>query len=513
MNLSISKISGSRHTVPRHPKRWGLGLCFLASLTLSLGVSSSFAMEVPIYDFPIEAYSQNANDYVSPEKSQYDKPLLSKEYQTSQLQQFYNHYYASDPQGLSPWSEELVKALLPHIKKTEPEVLEEFNNQSKGSNNKHYALNFREQTEKWWQAVKNNMNFEALVAAQYDKSQRAIAVNNTYGRALPDAAPDFYHTSLPGQGFPFDNLQESAIWAGTPLYIVHQSEDKAWSLVVTPDSYFAWVKSSDIAQASSVFISLWQKAAQNQLVAITKTGTSVENSSQQFQFSAYIGAVFPLVKRSSDKTSFYIPVKGSHNRAELALGFTKTTATSTMPLEASPKNLIKVINQLKNRPYGWGGAYFFNDCSQEMKSIFAPFGIWLPRNSSAQSKLGTDDFSDYSVSERISLLKEKGHPLMTLIYIGGHVMLYIGNTEVDGTKTAMTYQNVWGLSPSTHDSRYVIGQSVFLPLVKQYKENPNLLSLAGKTYFKLVYVDTLPEASKGVKAFAKGFEGSQDPAE
>ena len=155
-----------------------------------------------------------------------------------------------------------------------------------------------------------------------------------------------------------------------------------------------------------------------------------------------------------------------------------------MPLTASRQNLVKIINQLKNRPYGWGGAFFFNDCSQEIKSIFTPFGIWLPRNSAQQARMSsTLDLSKNNVDERIKLLKEKGRPLMTIIYIGGHVMLYIGNN-----KDVVTYQNLWGLSPENHNKRYVIGQSLFFPLLKYYPENPEVSSLASKTTFKLVFL-------------------------
>lgn len=72
------------------------------------------------------------------------------------------------------------------------------------------------------------------------------------------------------------------------------------------------------------------------------------------------------------------------------------------------------------------------------------------------------DLSTNSVDERISILKSQGHPLMTLIYIGGHVMLYLGNNQLNNQElAAMTYQNVWGLSPESKDKRYVIGQSYF----------------------------------------------------
>ena len=473
---------------------------------LFLYFSACFAMEVPIYDFPV-TYSQNANDYLSPDGEDYNKPLLSPEYQNLQLKQFYNHYYSSDAQGLSPWSGQMVTSTLPFMKKVELEILEDFNNQNKPNEDKHYAANFKEHDQAWWSKIKDNMDLYALASSEFKEGNRAISVANTHARALPDSAPDFFHASLPGQGFPFDNLQESVIWAGTPLYVFSVSKDIAWSLVLTTDGYFAWVKSNDIAYVSPTFISQWQTAAQHSLVAITQTETSIIDDQQQFQFTGFIGSIFPMINRNSEQTSILIPAKNSHNQAILKTGIINTNASNIIPLTASPKNLVKIINQLKNRPYGWGGAFFFNDCSQEMKSIFTPFGIWLPRNSAQQAKLSsTLDLSKNNVDERLSLLKEKGHPLMTIIYIGGHVMLYIGNKYIDNNRAAViTYQNIWGMAPESHDKRYVIGQSLFFPLLKNYPKNVDVSSLAGKSNFKLVYLDDLNLKTDSPRNFANRF--------
>ena len=393
----------------------------------------------------------------------------------------------------------MTGSVLPFMKKMEAEILDEFNNQDKSADDKHYGENFKEHDLRWWMKIKANMNLPALFASEYHTEQRAISVNNTYARSLPDLAPDFLHASLPGQGFPFDNLQDSAIWAGTPLYVFGVSNDRAWSLVFTPDGYFSWVKSHDIAYVSPGFIRQWQEAARHRLVAITRTEVPVVDTAQQFQFSGYVGAVFPMIQRDSEQTAILIPVKNQGNQAMIKIGIIDSRAANPMPLAASPKNLVGIINQLKNRPYGWGGNFFFNDCSQEMKSLFTPLGIWLPRNSAQQSRMGTPlNLANSSVDERIAILKEKGHGLMTIIYIGGHVMLYIGNKDGD----AITYQNVWGMSPENRDKRYVIGQSLFFPLLKQYPEIPEVSSLASHSAFKLVYLDELPVTADSPPAFA-----------
>lgn len=232
----------------------------------------------------------------------------------------------------------MVKSVLPIVQKVEPQILDDFNNQNKAPIDRHYSENFKEKTQLWWNKIKRNMALDALLASNFKEENKAIAVTNTLARALPDSAPDFYHVSLPGQGFPFDNLQESAIWAGTPLYVVSTSQDKAWSLVLTPDAYFAWVKSSDIAYVSSQFINLWQQAAQKNLVAITKTEASIVDTKGNFRFTGYVGAVFPLAQRNTQKTSLLIPVKNEHNQAIIKTAVVQSHNAEVMPLAASKKN-------------------------------------------------------------------------------------------------------------------------------------------------------------------------------
>lgn len=477
------------------------------ALSLLLSCSIAFAIDVPIYDFPLNSYSQNSNDYLPTTSNDYSTPLLSEQYQQLQLKQFYNHYYSTDPQGLSPWSEQLVKSILPVVKAAEPQILNDFNNQNKAPIERHYAENFKEKNVLWWNKIQRNMALNALEGSYFKEENRAIAVTNTLARALPDIAPDFFHVSLPGEGFPFDNLQESAVWAGTPLYVINTSQDKAWSLVITPDAYFAWIKSNDIAYASSQFINQWQQAAVKNLIAITKTETSIVDEQNNFRLTGYIGAVFPLAQRDKQKTAILIPIKNEHNQAVIKTAYIPAQAADLMPLVASKENLVKILQQLKNRPYGWGSTFFFNDCSQEMKSLFAPFGIWLPRNSAAQGRLNSSlDLTENSIDERLTALKTRGHPLMTLIYIGGHIMLYIGNKTFDSQETAaISYQNIWGLSPKSKDKRYVIGQSAFLPLLKYFPENPDINSQANAKYFKLVFLDELQTKAVLPQAFSKQF--------
>lgn len=446
---------------------------------------TAHAVDVPILHFSLAPYSQRIADYVSPSSPDHSNSLLKKDYQFKELKQFYTHYYASNAEGLSPWSNRMVKAILLRAGRIEKQLIEEFNNQVQDSTHQHYGENYKLHDVMWFNQLKQSMNLPAIFSAKYKASARAIVVNHTLVRVLPDSAPDFFDFTQPGQGFPFDNLQLSTLWSGTPLYAISTTKDGAWTLIFSPDAAIGWVKSTDIAYVSNAFIAQWQSAAKKHLMAVTKTATPVVDNQGRFQFLGYMGAVYP---RGKGNQSILIPQKLASGQAVIRTAIVQRDAIHEMPLAGSPKNISGLLTQLHRRPYGWGGAYFFNDCSSEMKNLLAPLGIWLPRSSLAQSKFSRVDLSNRTPSERIAALKQAGHPLMTLIYVDGHIMLYIGITP---DNTVMTYQNTWGLSSLTGDKRYVIGQAVFLPLLAAYPQDARIHSQADKPHFQLIFLDDL----------------------
>ena len=435
----------------------------------------ALAKDLPLTLVDLPAYQSIRNN-----QQINNKPLVSMSYQKLQWQKFCNNY-------LSPWGTTMVNEALPKVKDIEFQILDLFKDPQ------HLGLNYRPHSKEWWSQIKLNMQLATFDYA-FKKSRRAITIKNVLARSLPTMEPDFFDFSLPGQGYPFDNLQDSAIWAATPLYVVGVSADHAWSLVITPDAYFTWIPSRDLAYVSDEFIKKWQAAVQKQTVAITQTDVSiVDQKTHNFFAAGYIGAIFPLIKQDNNTALIMIPVKRRDGMANIRIGILPTKAVNVIPLVASKKNIMNIIEQLHNRPYGWGGMFFLNDCSQEMKSLFTPFGIWLPRHSEHQGHLSSArDLSAFTVDERLKILKKDGYPFMTLIYIGSHVMLYIGEYDFDNIgKVSMTYQNVWGLHGQKRDWRYVIGQSVLLPLVAAYPDYPKAASQAEREIFWIINLNEL----------------------
>ena len=87
---------------------------------------------------------------------------------------------------------------------------------------------------------------------------------------------------------------------------------------------------------------------------------------------------------------------------------------------------------MMGQPYGWGGYLFNRDCSLAMRDLFVPFGVWLPRNSSAQAKAWQYiSFVKASPAGKEGIIKDEGVPFATLLWLRGHITLYIGTYKAN----------------------------------------------------------------------------------
>jgi len=481
-----------------HFKKFIFG--FILTLSCLLATTCSYAKHPLISLFPLAHYDQHVSTWLKPSDPNYNQPLLDANQQQQRLTNFRTHW-------LAPWDKTYVNKILtatssknnPDLQNLEQSIVVWYSNKDKSADKIGYGENFRPHTVQWINAIAANMQIDQLAPPMpFTPMNYAIALNNIQARVLPTHDVHFYSHNLAGQGYPFDNLQDSAVWAGTPLYVIQRSHDNRWSLVITP-AFIAWVPSDAIARAGAMFRQAWENNAKHHLAAITKTKTSIVDTEGVFHFAAYVGAVFPAKLIHDGKLALLIPAADTYNRAYIKYAIVPAAAATLMPLTATPHHFAELMHTLINRPYGWGGMYFYNDCSAELKSLFTPFGIWLSRHSSAQGHAGKMvDMSSADMDQRLQYLKAHGHKLMTIVYVGGHIILFVGNVENPNPphgSMILTYQNLWGLFPADKKSRVVIGESVLFPLLKQYPEDPTLMSLANKKYFQVSYLDQLPPHS------------------
>lgn len=279
-------------------------------------------------------------------------------------------------------------------------------------------------------------------------------------RVLPTQKPAFRDFSRAGEGYPFDYMQNSAIWAGTPVRIRHVSRDGAWLLVET-DWVYGWIRRFQVGLVDGEFMHSFEK---KKLGTVVRDRFPVRDTRGDFLFFARVGMLLPVEKRDGRGFFCLAPAPGLNGYARLRTALLAERDLSMAPLELTPANMAAVSGRMMEEPYGWGGMYGNRDCSALMRDIFTPFGIWLPRNSSRQAETGrVISLEDLSRREKKAAIREFGVPFATLLHMPGHVGLYLGTYNGE----PLLLHNMWGVKTKSlfgNEGRHVIGKTVITTL-------------------------------------------------
>jgi hypothetical protein len=468
----------------------------LAACSATAPVAPGPAAEVDrIGLFPMDAYDQDVDHWLDPASPAYDTPFLSASEQRAQFDALFAREFGTDAGSPSPWNPAFVNERVYRdrggdIARLQASRIARYDNTGKPAERIGYGQNFRPYAKAWIDAIARNVDVGQFERdAAYSPARRAIATGNLLVRELPTLDPFFYSRHLAGEGYPFDNLQISAVRPGTPLYVLGRSVDGGWDYVQTPDVQ-GWVRSDGVSAADNTFVDAWRRSARQGLGAVIAASAPVADGGGTFRFDAPAGTLLPLAPLQLGARPgmrvVLVPARDLEGRAVIVTAQLSDAQIAPMPLAATPRHLALLLKALIGRPYGWGNTGLYNDCSSELQSSFAAFGVWLPRHSSTQMSAGhMVDLSSDTTAARLDYLVHHGEPLRTLIYIGGHVMLYLGNTTRGAQTVPVVYQDVWGLRPADNSRRAVIGGSVILPLTEQIPEDPALQSLAGTPIFQI----------------------------
>lgn len=411
-------------------KRLFLVLCLLAFVT---GCASKAIQPVgDLVDLP-----QDAGAYHDLDPS---TPLLAPDIQAAAFQRFLTEHFG-------PWH------------RTEPKHTAQnvFWGLDLFPKKELYGENTLKRDPAWLEKQRINSRVDAYPSM----GRRAIAVTNTSMRVLPSIEPIFYDFKRAGEGFPFDYMQNSLVLAGTPLYVTHLSTDKAWVLVESRFAY-GWVPVKEIAWVDNRFAEAYESG---QYAAVTRDDVSVTDNDGNYRFTAHIGTILPVMEGGGAADGFVclIPARTEKGDAVLKMAYLSDSVARKAPLAATPANFASLANNIMGKPYGWGGLYQGRDCSATTMDIMAAFGIFLPRNSSQQAKVGTIvSLEDMDTDDKKEMIVETGTPFLTLVRKPGHIMLYIGHRDDE----PMVFHAIWGLKTEVDDGfgRRVIGRAVVTSL-------------------------------------------------
>ncbi|MEX1300772.1 MAG: NlpC/P60 family N-terminal domain-containing protein [Desulfotignum sp.] len=303
--------------------------------------------------------------------------------------------------------------------------------------------------------------------------QPAVTVTHAAIRVFPTHKPVFFGPLHPGRGFPFDMMQNSLVPAGTPVLVTHESKDRLWALVET-EWVAGWVRWQEIAAVDDAVMADYSAPPlagfrTDQVPVIPRDGSPV--------FSGRVGMALPM-KESASNTGFAMvltPARTHLGNAELLEARVPAQGIQPLPFPATPDNFAEILNALMGRTYGWGGLYENRDCSALIQDLFANFGIPLPRNSKDQAGAGeTISLEALSGSEKQALIRRQGIPLQTLLYMPGHIMLYLGLDPA--SDQPVICHAMWGVTTrpplSTRTGRLVVGRTVITTLAPGKEQFP-----------------------------------------
>ena len=318
-----------------------------------------------------------------------------------------------------------------------------------------YGENLQLLQQSFYDILLENANFKNFATI----NKQALTLKLVNLRAMPTDEPVLLNPNKAGEGFPFDYLQNSSIAANKPLFLSHYSKDGEWAFVESSFAY-GWVKTRDIVIIEKKYTDEWQKAVQ---MFVVKEGVPLYSEDNHFLFKTRIGMMFALIAEDDESYRVLAISKYKNTKPLYVIARIDKDVLSRGTLTFNKKNIIHILNEVASKNYGWGGIYGQRDCSSTLRDFYAPFGLWLPRNSYQQSKMGEVLSLDVlTPKQKIKEIKEKAIPFRTLLYKRGHIVLYVGTYN----DKVIVFQNVWGVK-TLHDGvegRFIIGRPVFSTL-------------------------------------------------
>ncbi len=278
---------------------------------------------------------------------------------------------------------------------------------------------------------------------------KAVVVRDSDVRAVPTNKPYY----LSPKGYPFDRYQNSLIFQGTPVLITHFNLDKTYAHIQSSFVY-GWIKVSDLAYMRDKDIELLTKL-KNYVMPI-KDKIPLYTDYGGFYTNARVGELFALIPQSQNtpqkpqkkELKAYGFLRDAKGYAALQSVILDEKDFFVFPKAFNSENMAYFIDTMLGQKYGWGGLLGNRDCSAFTRDSFANFGILLPRNSYAQSRYANNyvDLSSMKAKEKEDYILKNATPFGTLIYLKGHIMLYLGAYN----HQAIVAHSIWSVQTQKH---------------------------------------------------------------
>lgn len=317
----------------------------------------------------------------------------------------------------------------------------------------YYGVDGAPFTASWWEELRANMALDAIPAPA--PVRFGLATQRTSVRTYPTMRMAL---AEPGD-LPFDQFQETTIDLGWPLAVVHTSADGRWALALTP-LYWGWVRLDHVALGEREAVQAFVGATPFALAVAPWADVALPGEGPHQV--AQMGTRLPLVGRGEVRHRVLLPRRGEDGSLERVQGViaAQDPAWQEGYLPPTLRTVLRQAFALLGEPYAWGGmrvARPGRDCSRFVRDVWAVTGLYLPRNTGQQVRLGRTAATfapDDPPTARVEALQERVPP-GALLFLPGHVMLNLG--VVEGIPYAI--HDLWGYNHAD-GHREIVGEVV-----------------------------------------------------
>jgi len=219
----------------------------------------------------------------------------------------------------------------------------------------------------------------------------------------------------------FDRNACATLHPGEALRILRRSRAGDW-LYARAEHTVGWVHPEGVGpRLSTSDAHAWERP--------TRVVSHSDEVVTEGGFRIRAGVSLPIVAAETDAFAVLRPAEAGLrvDRVERGHG----VAEDPRPL--TRRRLFEAAFGMLDDPYGWGGYRGDRDCSSFLRDLFASFGVALARHSGVQALQGSRsiDVSQSSEAEKLQTIAREAELGVLLLYMPGHIMLYLGQDEND----------------------------------------------------------------------------------
>lgn len=257
-----------------------------------------------------------------------------------------------------------------------------------------------------------------------------------------------YPTSARGRSKPgdtdIDRFQESALFPGTPVAVLHETRDGRWAFVLAPH-YAAWVAADALAVGPREEVFAYAASATRMVTGPAVRTVQAPLAPALSDLVLDMGVAVPEVTDWPPTA----PVNGQGALGALVVRLPTRAADGALavreallprgadthvgPLPVSRANLLRQAFKFVGERYCWGHGGSGRDCSGFVAECHRSLGLVLPRNSKDQAAC-TASFRRTVIpatagrDERLAALASLAPG--DLIHVPGHVMMVVGADDL-----------------------------------------------------------------------------------